>query len=43
MKVALGFFFIFLLLSDVLFSTVVAKSAILIYNPSGDLQKVLDK
>lgn len=36
-------FFIFLVLSVVLFSTVVAKSAILIYNPSRDLQKTLDK
>lgn len=33
----------FFMFSDLLFSTVVAKSALLIYNPSRDLQKMPEK
>lgn len=36
----MDFYFMF---SDLLFSTVVAKSAFLIYNPARDLQKMLEK
>lgn len=36
----MDFYFMF---SDLLFSTVIAKSALLIYNPSRDLQKMMEK